>query len=279
MRGHQFGSGGPKVPVIGQGTWYIDQGDRKRAVTALRRGIELGMTHIDTAEMYGDAELVIAEAIDGRRDKIFLVSKVLPSNASRHGTIEACERSLKRLNTDWLDCYLLHWRGSYPLAETVAAFEQLVDAGKIRSWGVSNFDVDDLDDMLAVAGEGEIACNQVLYHMRERAIEHAVLPWCKRHGVAAVAYSPFGHDDFPSPNSKAGAVLQTIADAHNATPRQVALAFLTRDPHLFAIPKASNPEHAGENAGAGDVVLSDKDIAVLDETFPLGSRPRSLPML
>jgi diketogulonate reductase-like aldo/keto reductase len=183
------------------------------------------------------------------------------------------------LNTDWLDCYLLHWRGSYSLSDTVAAFEQLVDAGKIRSWGVSNFDVDDLDEMLDVAGEGNIACNQVLYHLQQRAIEHAVLPWCKRHGVGVVAYSPFGHDDFPSPHSKAGAVLQTIADAHNATPRQVALAFLTRAPYLFAIPKASSPEHAAENAGAGDIVLSDKDIAVLDKTFPLGPRPRSLPML
>jgi diketogulonate reductase-like aldo/keto reductase len=279
MRYHEFGSGGPMVPVIGQGTWYIDQGDRKKAVAALRRGIELGMTHIDTAEMYGDAELVIAEAIDGRRDDIFLVSKVLPSNASRQGTVEACERSLKRLNTDGLDCYLLHWRGSYPLSETVAAFEQLVEAGKIRSWGVSNFDVDDLEEMLSVAVDGDIACNQVLYHLQERAIEHAVLPWCKRHGVAVVAYSPFGHNDFPDPHSKAGEVLQIIADAHNATPRQVALAFLTRDPYLFAIPKASSPEHAAENAGAGDLVLSQKDLAVLDKTFPLGTRPRSLPML
>jgi diketogulonate reductase-like aldo/keto reductase len=279
MRYHQFGSSGPLVPVVGQGTWYIDQGDRRKAVAALRRGIELGMTHIDTAEMYGDAELVVAEAIDGRRDEIFLVSKVLPNNASRHGTIEACERSLKRLKTDRLDSYLLHWRGSHPLSETVAAFEQLVAAGKIRSWGVSNFDVDDLDDMLAVAGEGKIACNQVLYHLLERAIEHAVLPSCKGHGVAVVAYSPFGHNDFPSANGKAGAILQTIADAHNATPRQVALAFLTRDPYLFAIPKASSPEHADENAGAGDLVLTHKDIAMLDETFPLGRRPRSLPML
>jgi diketogulonate reductase-like aldo/keto reductase len=279
MRYHEFGKAGPMVPVIGQGTWYIDQGDRKRAVAALRRGIELGMTHIDTAEMYGDAELVIAEAIDGRRDDVFLVSKVLPSNASRHGTIEACERSLKRLNTDRLDCYLLHWRGSYPLSETVTAFEQLVDVGKIRSWGVSNFDVDDLDEMLDVAGEGKIACNQVLYHLQERAVEHAVIPWCKQNGVAVVAYSPFGHNDFPNPHSKAGAVLQTIADAHKATPRQVALAFLTRDPNLFAIPKASSAEHAAENATAGDFVLSPKDITVLDKAFPLGPRPRSLPML
>ncbi len=148
MRQQKFGSGGPQASVIGQGTWYLDRGDRTRAVAALRRGIDLGMTHIDTAEMYGDAELVIAEAIAGRRDDVFLVSKVLPSNASRRGTVTACERSLKRLNTDRLDCYLLHWRGAYPLAETVAAFEQLVGAGKIRSWGVSNFDVDDLDELL-----------------------------------------------------------------------------------------------------------------------------------
>jgi diketogulonate reductase-like aldo/keto reductase len=230
LRTQKFGTPGPLVPVIGQGTWYIDRGDRKAAIAALRRGIELGMTHIDTAEMYGDAELIIADAIAGQREELFVVSKVLPSNASRRGTITACERSLQRLNTDWLDCYLLHWRGSYPLEETVAAFEQLVASGKIRSWGVSNFDVDDLDELLDVAGEGRIACNQVLYHLKERAIEHAVLPWCERHGVAMVAYSPFGHNDFPAPNSKGGQVLQAIAEAHDATPRQVALSFLTRGP-------------------------------------------------
>ena len=279
MRQKKFGQGGPQVPVIGQGTWYIDHGDRKTAVAALRRGIDLGMIHIDTAEMYGDAELVIADAITGQRDKIFLVSKVLPSNASRRGTITACERSLKRLNTDRLDCYLLHWRGSYPLAETVAAFEQLVSSGKIRSWGVSNFDADDLEEMLAVAGEGTIACNQVLYHLRERAIEHAVIPWCEAHEVAVVAYSPFGHNDFPQPRSKAGEVLQRIAEAHGASPRQVALAFLTREPYVFAIPKASTPEHAAENAAAGDLVLGDEEVAALDKVFPRGPKPRSLPML
>src|SRR6516165_10701764 len=210
MKTNQFGPTRQNVSVIGQGSWYIDRGDRSAAIAALRRGIELGMTHVDTAEMYGDAELVIAEAIVGRRDELFLVSKVLPSNASRKGTIAACERSLKRLNTDRLDCYLLHWRGSYPLADTVAAFEELVRAGKIRSWGVSNFDVDDLDEILAVAGEGKIACNQVLYHLKERAIEHALIPWCERHGVAVVAYSPFGHNDFPSPTARAGEVLQQI---------------------------------------------------------------------
>jgi diketogulonate reductase-like aldo/keto reductase len=279
MRLQPFGSGGHEVSVIGQGTWYIDRGDRKSAVAALRRGIDLGMTHIDTAEMYGDAEPVVAEAIAGRRDEIFLVSKVLPSNASRRGTIAACERSLARLKTDRLDCYLLHWRGAYPLTETVAAFEQLVSAGKIRSWGVSNFDADDLDEMLAVAGQGKIACNQVLYHLGARAIEHAVLPWCEQHGVALVAYSPFGHNDFPQPGSKAGKVLQTIAEAHGASARQVALAFLTRAPLVFAIPKAATPEHAVDNAAAGKLVLAGHEIAALDNAFPRGPKPRSLPML
>jgi diketogulonate reductase-like aldo/keto reductase len=279
MKTKPFGSTGQNVSVIGQGTWYIDRGDRKAAIAALRRGVELGMTHIDTAEMYGDAELVIAEAIAGRRDSVFLVSKVLPSNASRKGTIVACERSLKRLKTDRLDCYLLHWRGSYPLADTVAAFEELVRAGKIRSWGVSNFDADDLDEILEVAGKGRIACNQVLYHLKERAIEHAVLPWCERHGVAVVAYSPFGHNDFPSPRTRAGEVLQKIASAHRATPRQVALGFLTRENRVFAIPKAGSAEHATENAAGGDLGLSDDEIAALDAAFPRGSKPRSLPMI
>ena len=279
MKQQKFGSSKRDVSVIGQGTWYIDRGDRNSAVAALRRGVELGMTHIDTAEMYGDAELVIAEAIAGRRDDIFLVSKVLPSNASRRGTIAACERSLARLKTDRLDCYLLHWRGSYPLDETVAAFEELADAGKILSWGVSNFDTDDLDQLLAVAGKGKIACNQVLYHLRERAIEHAVIPWCEQHGVAVVAYSPFGHDEFPSPRSKAGEMLQTIAAAHGASPRQVALSFLTRQTCVFAIPKASSPDHAADNAAAAELMLSEDEIAALDTAFPRGPKPRGLPML
>ncbi|WP_316229154.1 aldo/keto reductase [Bradyrhizobium sp. SZCCHNR1070] len=279
MKHKTFGSGGPDVSVIGQGTWYLDHGDRKRAIAALQRGLDLGMSHIDTAEMYGDAELVIADAIAGRRDEVFLVSKVLPSNASRRGTITACERSLKRLNTDRLDCYLLHWRGSYPLAETVAAFDELTRAGKIRSWGVSNFDADDLDELLEVVGPGQIACNQVLYHLQERAIEHAVIPWCGEHGVAVVAYSPFGHDDFPTPASPGGQVLQRIAQAHAATPRQVALAFLTRASGLFAIPKAGSPEHAAENAAAGSLDLTAAEIAALDRAFPRGPKPRGLPML
>jgi diketogulonate reductase-like aldo/keto reductase len=280
MKTRQFGQDGPQISVIGQGTWYIDRGDRRRAVAALRRGIDLGMTHIDTAEMYGDAEPVIAEAIAaGRRDEVFLVSKVLPSNASRRGTITACERSLARLKTGWLDCYLLHWRGSYPLEETVAAFEELQTAGKIRCWGVSNFDADDLEEMRAIAGDGMIASNQVLYHLQERAIEHAVIPWCRQHDVAVVAYSPFGHNDFPSSRGKAGEVLQAIADAHDASPRQVALSFLTRDPEVFAIPKASSEEHAADNGAAGDLVLGSDEIAALDKAFPRGPKPRSLPML
>ncbi|HTA99148.1 MAG TPA: aldo/keto reductase [Bradyrhizobium sp.] len=279
MRQQPFGQNGPSVSVIGQGTWYLDRGNRASAIAALRRGIDLGMTHIDTAEMYGDAELVIADAIAGRRDDVFLVSKVLPSNASRRGAITACERSLKRLKTDRLDCYLLHWRGSYPLSETVAAFEQLVSDGKIRAWGVSNFDAGDLDEMLAVAGPGRIACNQVLYHLRERAIEHAVIPWCKAHGTAVVAYSPFGHNDFPQGGSKAGEMLGTIARAHRASPRQIALAFLTRDQEVFAIPKASSEDHAADNAAAGDLLLGDAEIAALDKAFPRGPKPRGLPML
>jgi diketogulonate reductase-like aldo/keto reductase len=279
MKHKTFGKTGYDVSVIGQGTWYIDHGDRKQAVAALRRGLDLGMAHIDTAEMYGDAELVIADAIAGRRDETYLISKVLPSNASRRGTIAACERSLKRLKTDRLDCYLLHWRGSFPLSETVEAFEQLVSAGKIRCWGVSNFDAEDLDELLDIAGEGKIACNQVLYHLQERAIEHAVIPWCAKHGIAVVAYSPFGHNDFPDSRSKGGAVLQTIAKRHGASARQVALAFLTREANVFAIPKASSAEHAADNAAAGDLVLSKKDIAALESAFPRGPKPRRLPML
>jgi diketogulonate reductase-like aldo/keto reductase len=279
MKNKSFGRTGKQVSIVGQGTWYIDRGHRASAVAALRNGLDHGMTHIDTAEMYDDAELVVAEAMAGRRDEVFLVSKVLPSNASRKGTVQACERSLKRLKTDRLDCYLLHWRGSYPLEDTVAAFEQLVSDGKIRSWGVSNFDAGDLAEILDVAGEGRIACNQVLYHLNERAIEHSVIPWCEAHGVAVVAYSPFGHDDFPDAQSAGGKVLQEIAARYGATPRQVALAFLTRWPSVFAIPKASSSVHAADNAGAGDLTLTESEIATLDKAFPLGREPRSLPMI
>jgi diketogulonate reductase-like aldo/keto reductase len=279
MERRSFGATKREVAVIGQGTWYIDNADRISAIAALRGGLDLGMTHIDTAELYGAAENVVGEAIAGRRDEVFLVSKVVPDHASRHGTLAACERSLARLGTDWLDCYLLHWPGEHPLEDTFEAFDQLQREGKILSWGVSNFDVDDLDAALAIAGEGRLACNQVLYHLKERAIEHAVIPWCVRHGVDVVGYSPFGHGQFPGPRTKGGRVLQEIAAAHEATPRQVALRFLVRRRSLFAIPKASSPEHAAENAGAGDLRLSEAELARIDEAFPLGSHPRALPML
>lgn len=281
MERRRFGPLDREVPVIGQGTWYIETGNRADAIAALRHGLDLGMTHIDTAELYGwgAAEEIVGVAIEGRRDEVFLVSKVVPEHASRSGTIAACEASLARLDTDRLDCYLLHWRGQYPLEDTIDAFEQLQREGKIRSWGVSNFDVDDLEEVREIAGEGRLTCNQVLYHLQERAIEHAVLPWCEAHGVAVVGYAPFGHGQFPGPHSKGGRVLAEIAAAHNATPRQVALRFLVCRPPLFTIPKASNPDHAEENAGAGDLRLTEAELARIDDAFPLGPRPRTLPVL
>jgi diketogulonate reductase-like aldo/keto reductase len=276
-----FGSIDREVPVVGQGTWSMEGRSRNAAIDALRRGLDLGMTHIDTAEMYGSgaAERLVAAAIKGRRDEVFRVSKVLPENASRKGTIAACERSLARLETDRLDCYLLHWRGEFPLEETFAAFDQLQAKGKILSWGVSNFDTPDLDEARTIVGDARIACNQVLYHLKERAIEHAVLPWCEQHGVALVAYSPFGHSDFPDRRSQGGQVLAEIAAAQSATPRQVALRFLLRRPSVFVIPKAARAEHAAENAGAGELRLSDADLARIDEVFPLGAHRGGLPML
>jgi diketogulonate reductase-like aldo/keto reductase len=282
MERRPFGSTKREVAVIGQGTWYIEQADARTAIAALRRGLDLGMTHIDTAEMYGSgaAEELVGQAIAGRRDEVFLVSKVLPHNASSSGAIAACERSLKRLRTDRLDCYLLHWRGAHPLEDTVAAFERLRAEGKILSWGVSNFDVDDLDEVRALAGPGHPACNQVLYHLGERAIEHSVIPWCEANGVAVVAYSPFGQaGGFPGPRIAGGRALKEIADRRKATPRQVALRFLIRRRSVFAIPKAANLEHVEENAGAGRLDLSDAELARIDAAFPLDPRPRPLPML
>ena len=278
----RFGSTMREAAVIGQGTWYLNEADPATAIAALRHGLDLGMNHVDTAELYGSgaAEELVGAALAGRRDEVFLVSKVLPQHASLSGTAAACEESLARLKTDRLDCYLLHWWGSYPLQDTIAAFERLQREGKILSWGVSNFDAADLDAVRKIAGPDHPTCNQVLYHLRERAIEHAVLPWCEEHGVAVVAYSPFGHaGGFPSVRSAGGRVLKEIADAHHATPRQVALRFLVRRPSLFAIPKASNPQHAEENGGAGNLRLSEAELARIDAAFPLGPRPRSLPML
>jgi diketogulonate reductase-like aldo/keto reductase len=280
MQSHVFGYTARKVPVIGQGTWNSERDDRSSVISSLRRGISLGMTHIDTAEMYGsgEAEEIVADAIAEQRDKVFLVSKVLPSNASRTGTIATCEKSLKRLRTDHLDCYLLHWAGSHPLEQTIQAFERLQRDGKILSWGVSNFDVSELEEVIAIAGEGRLACNQVLYHLGERTIEHRVIPWCEKHKVAVVGYSPFGHGRFPGSRS-GGKVLEWIAAARKATPRQVALQFLVRRPSLFAIPKASKLEHVAENAGAGALDLTEKEIVEIDAAFPLPRDRGRLPII
>ena len=267
--------------MIGQGSWRSDDAPAEGVIAAMHRGLDLGMTHIDTAEMYGSgaAERLIAAAIAGRRDQVFLVSKVLPSNASRRGTISACESSLARLETDRLDCYLLHWPSSHPLEETIGAFDALVDSGKILSWGVSNFDVDDLEEVASIAGPGHPSCNQVLYHLQERAIEHAVLPWCLEHGTAVVAYTPFGESAkaFDAATEQ-GRVLHEIATARNATPRQVALAFLLRHSNTFVIPKASRQAHVEENAAAGGLQLSAEETSRIDAAFPRG-KPRRLPMI
>ena len=276
-----FGQTGRQVAAIGQGSWRIEAGAAAAAVESLRRGLDLGLSHIDTAEMYGSgaSERVIGAAIEGRRDEVYLVSKVLPSNASKRGTVKACENSLAHLNTDRLDCYLLHWRGSYPLEETVGAFESLKRDGKILAWGVSNFDVADLEELHAL-GAGLPACNQVLYHLKERAIEHAVLPWCRDHGVALVAYTPFGTSPAIYDGATAQAkVLAEIAAAHRATPRQVALQFLLREPDVFVIPKASSKAHVEDNAGANALELSVADLARLDAAFPRGKPRRDLPMI
>jgi diketogulonate reductase-like aldo/keto reductase len=205
---------------------------------------------------------------------VFLVSKVLPGNASYKGTVGACHASLVRLGTDRLDLYLLHWPGSHPIEETIRAFEALEREGKIRAWGVSNFDVDDLEGALAVAGEGRIACNQVYYHLGERSIEHAVIPWCARHGVAVVGYSPFGSGRFPGARTPGGRVLAEIAEARGLTARQVALAFLVREEGTFTIPKAATPAHVDDNAGAGDVTLSTDEVRRIDAAFPRGRKRR-----
>lgn len=269
----RFGAGSDQVPAIGQGTWQLGEGrDRAAEIAALRRGIALGMTHIDTAEMYGGgaAEEVIAEAIAGvPRRELFIVSKVLPENASRAGTIRACEQSLRRLRTEYLDVYLLHWRGRHPLAETLDALESLVDQGKIRALGVSNFDVEDLEEARSLLGRHPIVCNQVLYHLGERHIEAALVPYCSEHDIAVVGYSPFGHGRFPSAATAGVRALAEVAARHGATRRQVALAFLTRSRPLFTIPKASTLAHTEENAGALGLALTPHDVAQIDAAFPI----------
>lgn len=275
MNAKPFGSSGVDVPVIGQGTWNLpERGARaQEAKRALQRGIELGMVHIDTAEMYGDGhvEEMVADAIAGvARESLFLASKVMPHNASYKGTLEACDRSLRRLHTDYLDLYLLHWPGEHPLEETMRAFEALVAAGKTRFVGVSNCDLDELQEARSYLHGSQIVCNQVLYHLRERGIEHRLLPYCEREGIAIVAYTPFGRGRFPTEAAGAGGVLEGIARKHSATARQVILAFLTRRPSLFAIPKASQIAHVEENAAAAELRLNDEEIAAIDRALPMG---------
>ena len=269
----KFGWTGVDVPIIGQGTWMID-GDSEvesRAIQTLRLGLDLGMSHIDTAEMYGDGhvEELVGEAIAGRRDEVFLVSKVLPSNASYEGTLKACERSLKRLKTDWLDLYLLHWRGSYPLSETMRAMEKLVDKGLVKYIGVSNFDVEDLMEAEKVLQTEEIACNQVLYNLRDRGIERRLLPYCSKKRIAVVGYAPFGHGNFPSPSSREGKLLVEIGRRHNRTPKQVALNYLTRHPSIFTIPKTTRSERVKENSGGLGWQLTEEEVNAIDRAFPV----------
>jgi len=281
MRHLDFGRTGARVPVVGIGTWQMERDDARGAVAAIRAALDAGATHVDTAELYGNGhvEKLVGEAIQGRRDGIFLVSKVRPDNASRRGTVQACERSLRRLGTEVLDCYLLHWEGPHPLGDTIAAFEELVAAGKIRAWGVSNFDEQLLEQALKIAGPGRIACNQVLYHLAERSIEHAVVGFCEEHGIAVVGYTPFGRGKFPPGGAEGARVLAAIGEAHGATPRQVALAFLTRRPSMFAIPKSSHAERATENSGAGALVLRDDELAALDRAFPRGRQRAGVPTI
>ncbi len=271
MESRAWGWTGTAVPKLGQGTWKMESDDGGAAIAALQAGLDAGLCHVDTAEAYGSGrvEELVGRALLGRREDVFLVSKVLPANASREGTLRSCERSLRRLGTDHLDCYLLHWPGPHPLADTIAAFEELVQAGKIRSWGLSNFDLADLEEALTLAGPRRIACNQVLYHLKARDMEAEVLPWCMRHQVAVVGYSPFGSGRFPAPISTGGKVLARVARAHRATPFQVALAFLMRDPHVFAIPKSVDVSHVRANASAAALVLTEEEVAQLDAAFPI----------
>jgi diketogulonate reductase-like aldo/keto reductase len=255
------------------GTWMIEGRSRdteRRAIEALRLGLDLGLTHIDTAEMYGNGrvEELVAEAISDRREEVFLASKVLPSNASYQGTLRACRQSLKRLKTEWIDLYLLHWQGSYPIRETMRAMEKLIDDGMIRFIGVSNFDVDELDAAEKALSKHKLACNQVLYHLGYRGIERHILPYCAKRGIAVVGYSPFGHGSFPPPQSTGGRLLAEIAKRHGRTPRQVALNFLTRHPSVFTVPKAGRPEHVQENSGGTGWELTADDLIAIDRAFP-----------
>ena len=272
------------VPVLGQGTWYMGEGRQPRGeeIAALSLGIDLGMFLIDTAEMYGNGavEQLVGEAIAGRREEVFLVTKVLPSHATALGTVAACDRSLERLRTDQIDLYLLHWRGSIPLSETLEGFETLIRAGKIRYWGVSNFDVPDMEELWTTRGGRlvksgrEVATDQVLYNLMRRGIEWDLMPWCRERGIPIMAYSPIEQGrllDHP--------VVRTVAARHGATPAQVALAWGLRHPDVIAIPKAGDPPHVQENRAALDLRLTEPDLEMLDGAFPPPTGKRTLEML
>ncbi len=272
--------GGERVPVLGQGTWRMGENARahKEEVAALRLGIELGMTLIDTAEMYGEggAEKVVADAIENQRDRVFVVIKVYPHNASRTELPKACERSLKRLRIDAIDLYLLHWRErSTQLAETVEAFEKLRTAGKIKRWGVSNFDVDDMDELRSIENGANCAANQVLYNLENREIESGLLQWSQENEIPIMAYSPVGHGR----GLLESATLKKIAKRHDATTSQIALAWVLRQPRVIAIPKASKEKHVRDNARSIEIKLTREDLADLDQEFPAPKSKKSLPML
>jgi len=269
---------GESVPILGQGTWQLGEnpGRRRDEIAALRTGLDLGMTLIDTAEMYGDgaSEELVGEAVADHRDEVFLVSKVLPQNATRRGTIAACERSLRRLGTDRLDLYLLHWRSSHALEETIEGFQSLLQAGKIRHWGVSNFDVSDMNELVGLPGGSEVATDQVLYNLTRRGIEHDLLPWCHQRRIPLMAYSPIEQGRMLGHHA-----LQKVAERHRATPAQVALAWVLRLEGIIAIPRTGDPNHVRENRSALSLRLTEADSAELDRAFPPPRRKVPLQML
>jgi diketogulonate reductase-like aldo/keto reductase len=277
MRSYRLRSG-ESIPVLGQGTWHMGEVTRRRKdeIAAIRRGLDLGLSLVDTAEMYGDgaAEDLVGEAIVGRREEAFLVSKVLPQHASARGVVKACEASLQRMHTDYLDMYLLHWRGRVPLGETVEGFERLLKTGKIRSWGVSNFDVSDMEELVGPAGGKNVAVNQVLYNLTRRGIEYDLLPWCRSRGIGVMAYSPVEQGRLLG-----DAVLAQIAQKHDATPAQIALAWVIRQDRVAAIPKTGNAVHVRDNRTAVEIDLSAEDLALLDRQFPPPNGPRPLEMI
>ena len=271
--------GGETIPVLGQGTWRMgeDKSKRPSEVAALRTGIDLGMNLIDTAEMYADggAERVVGEAIAGRRDQVFVVTKFYPQNATRERMAAACDRSLRRLNTEQIDLYLLHWRGEVPLRETLAGFEDLLEAKKIRYAGVSNFDVDDMEGLARIKGGLErIVTNQLLYNLERRGIEWDLVPWMRKRRRPIIAYSPVEEGLLTHPHP----LLKRVAERHDATPAQVALAWVIRDDGVIAIPKAADPKHVRENRGAADIKLTKRDLDELDESFPPAEGKKPLEM-